>query len=208
MPTKRPRIGLVSETVPPADLLERCYEIGTRIAAFSRPGTELTKRMLWAGLEASSYAAHMRSEMNAQLLVRMTTRNFEEAVLARSENRPTGLRGLTPYRESDGFAYIFFGDRCPNRCFTEDEHTLPLPPQVRDLDAGASSALHRGDSHLLPSRADALTQEGDQDQPQTQRSGVGAVAKRLKHEEQATDSVSADGTTATVLEFCTCETEG
>ncbi len=82
------RIGLVSETVPPADLLERCYEIGTGIAAFSRPGTELTKRMLWAGLEASSYAAHMRSEMNAQLLVRMTTRNFEEAVLARSENRP------------------------------------------------------------------------------------------------------------------------
>ena len=82
------RIGLVSETVPPADLLERCYEIGTGIAAFSRPGTELTKRMLWAGLEASSYSAHMRSEMNAQLLVRMTTRNFEEAILARSEKRP------------------------------------------------------------------------------------------------------------------------
>ena len=82
------RIGLVSETVEPDDLLERCYGIGARIAAFSRPGTELTKRMLWAGLEASSYAAHMRSEMNAQLLVRMTTRNFEEAVLARSEKRP------------------------------------------------------------------------------------------------------------------------
>lgn len=44
--------------------------------------------MLWAGLEASSYAARMRSEMNAQLLVRMTTRNFEEAILARSEERP------------------------------------------------------------------------------------------------------------------------
>ena len=82
------RIGLVSEAVAPEDVLERCYEIGSRIAAFSRPGTELTKRMLWAGLEASSYAAHMRSEMNAQLLVRMTTRNFEEAVLARQENRP------------------------------------------------------------------------------------------------------------------------
>ena len=47
--------------------------------------------MLWAGLEASSYAAHMRSEMNAQLLVRMTTQNFEEAVLARSEKRPPGF---------------------------------------------------------------------------------------------------------------------
>ena len=82
------RIGLVSETVEPDALLGRCYDIGARIAAFSRPGTELTKRMLWAGLEASSYAAHMRSEMNAQLLVRMTTRNFEEAILARQENRP------------------------------------------------------------------------------------------------------------------------
>ena len=82
------RIGLVSEAVAPEDVLERCYEIGSRIAAFSRPGTELTKRMLWAGLEASSYAAHMRSEMNAQLLVRMTTRNFEEAVLARQKKRP------------------------------------------------------------------------------------------------------------------------
>ena len=84
----RPRIALVSETVAPDDLLERCYEIGTGIAAFGRPGVELTKRMLWAGLEASSYAAHMRSEMNAQLLVRMTTRNFEEPVLARQEKRP------------------------------------------------------------------------------------------------------------------------
>lgn len=82
------RIGLVSETVTPGDLLERCYRIGARIAGFSRPGVELTKRMLWAGLEASSYATHMRAEMNAQLLVRMTTRNFEEAVLARSEKRP------------------------------------------------------------------------------------------------------------------------
>ena len=82
------RIGLVSETVEPEDLLERCYEIGARIAALSRPGVELTKRMLWAGVEASSYAAHMRSEMNAQLLVRMTTRNFEEAVQARQEKRP------------------------------------------------------------------------------------------------------------------------
>jgi len=44
------RIGLVSETVAPSDLLERCYEIDARIAALSRPGIELTKRMLWAGL--------------------------------------------------------------------------------------------------------------------------------------------------------------
>ena len=82
------RIGLVSETVPPESLLDRCYQIGSRIAALSRPGVELTKRMIWAGMEASSFASHMRAEMNAQLLVRMTTRNFEEAVLARHEKRP------------------------------------------------------------------------------------------------------------------------
>ena len=54
-PTRRPA-SLVSETVAP-DALERCYEIGTGIAALSRPGVELTKRMLWAGLEASSCRA-------------------------------------------------------------------------------------------------------------------------------------------------------
>ena len=89
------RIGLVSEMAAPGDLLNRCYEIGERIAGFSRPGVELTKRMLWAGLEASGYAAHMRSEMNAQLLVRMTTRNFEEAVLA-------GARSGTRCSKTDG----------------------------------------------------------------------------------------------------------
>ena len=82
------RIGLVSETVEPDALLDRCCEIAGRIASFSRPGVELTKRMLWAGMEASGYGAHMRAEMNAQLLVKMTTRNFEEAILARRENRP------------------------------------------------------------------------------------------------------------------------
>ena len=85
----------MSEAVSPAAFLDRCYEIGTGIAAFSGPGPELTNRMLWAGLEASSYAAHMRSEMNAQLLLRMTTRNFAEAILARSEKAPSRLRRLT-----------------------------------------------------------------------------------------------------------------
>lgn len=81
------RIGLVSETVPPERLLERCCEIGARIAGFSRPGVELTKKLLWAGLEASSFSSHMLAEMNAQLFVKMTTQNFEEAILARREGR-------------------------------------------------------------------------------------------------------------------------
>lgn len=46
--------------------------------------------------------------------------------------------GLTwrSHREPDGFVYIFFGDRCPSRCFAEDEQDLPFPPQVRDLNSG------------------------------------------------------------------------
>src|SRR6185437_11029876 len=44
------RIGLVSRQVPDDQLLETCYEMAERIAAFSRPGVELTKRTLWSGL--------------------------------------------------------------------------------------------------------------------------------------------------------------
>lgn len=46
--------------------------------------------------------------------------------------------GLTwrSHREPDGFAYIFFSDRCPSGCFEEDEHNLPFPPQDRDLGGG------------------------------------------------------------------------
>ena len=40
------RIGLVSRKVPADELLDTCYQIGEQIAAFSRPGIELTKRTL------------------------------------------------------------------------------------------------------------------------------------------------------------------
>ncbi|MGI5163461.1 enoyl-CoA hydratase [Spirillospora sp. CA-253888] len=86
------RIGLVSRTVPGDKLLETAYELAERIAAFSRPGVELTKRMLWSGLDAGSLASHMDHEGLAQLFVRLTTRNFEEAIQARKENRPPEFR--------------------------------------------------------------------------------------------------------------------
>src|SRR5437588_5246411 len=41
------RIGLVSCQVPPGQLLDTCYAFAARMAAFSRPGIELTKRTLW-----------------------------------------------------------------------------------------------------------------------------------------------------------------
>jgi len=82
------RIGLVSRCVPPAALLPTCHDLAERIAAFSRPGTELTKRTLWAGLDAGTLEGHMQAEGLGQLYVRLLTANFEEAVAARAEGRP------------------------------------------------------------------------------------------------------------------------
>ncbi len=81
------RIGLVSRKVPGDQLLQTCYEVGEQIAAFSRPGVELTKRTLWTGLEAGTLEGHMQAEGLGQLFVRLLTTNFEEAVAARAEKR-------------------------------------------------------------------------------------------------------------------------
>jgi enoyl-CoA hydratase len=82
------RIGLVSRHVPEDQLLDTCYAIAERMAAFSRPGIELTKRTLWSGLDAASLEGHMQAEGLGQLFVRLLTTNFEEAVAARAEKRP------------------------------------------------------------------------------------------------------------------------
>lgn len=82
------RIGLVSARVPDQQLLDTCYEMAARIAAFSRPGIELTKRTLWSGLDAANLEGHMQAEGLGQLFVRLLTSNFEEAVAARAEKRP------------------------------------------------------------------------------------------------------------------------
>ena len=82
------RIGLVSRAVPDDELLDTCYAMAGRIASFSRPGIELTKRTLWSGLDAGSLEGHMQAEGLGQLFVRLLTANFEEAVVARAEDRP------------------------------------------------------------------------------------------------------------------------
>jgi enoyl-CoA hydratase len=81
------RIGLVSSVVPGDALLDTCYAMAERIMGYSRVGIEVTKRMLWSSLDASSLTAHMDHEGIAQLYVRLTTENFEEAVRARREKR-------------------------------------------------------------------------------------------------------------------------
>ncbi|MDF3336151.1 enoyl-CoA hydratase [Mycolicibacterium septicum] len=82
------RIGLVSSVVAEDALLDTCYSMADRMAAFSRPGIELTKRTLWSGLDAASLEGHMQAEGLGQLFVRLLTANFEEAVAARAEKRP------------------------------------------------------------------------------------------------------------------------
>ena len=80
-------IGMVSKVVAQDDLLAECYAIADRINGFSQLGVELSKQMLWAGVDAGSLHTHMNHEGHAQLFVRMTTQNFEEAIKARKEGR-------------------------------------------------------------------------------------------------------------------------
>jgi len=86
------RIGLVSRVVPPEQLLDECYAMADRMNAYSRVGVEVTKRMLWSSLDASSLQSHMTHEGIAQLYVRLTTQNFEEAIRARREKRTPEYR--------------------------------------------------------------------------------------------------------------------
>lgn len=86
------RIGLVSRVVAPDEVVSAAVEVGARIAGWSRPGVELTKRTLWSGLDAGSLAQHMNQEGLGQLYVRLLTENFEEAVTARHEGRDPVFR--------------------------------------------------------------------------------------------------------------------
>ena len=86
------RIGLVSSAVAADGVVPAAVELGTRIAGWSRPGVELTKRTLWSGLDAASLAQHMNQEGLGQLYVRLLTDNFDEAVAARHEGRDPVFR--------------------------------------------------------------------------------------------------------------------
>jgi len=85
--TEADHIGLVSRVVPGDQLLDTCYELAAQIAGYSQVGVESSKRLLWASLDAGSLHGHMDHEGHAQLYVRLTTQNFEEAIIARREGR-------------------------------------------------------------------------------------------------------------------------
>jgi enoyl-CoA hydratase len=81
------RIGMVSQVVAGDVLLDTCFDLAERIIGWSRVGVEMTKRLLWSSLDASSLSAHMQHEGVAQLYVRNLTGNFEEMIRARREGR-------------------------------------------------------------------------------------------------------------------------
>ena len=86
------QIGLVSRCVPDAELLPAALDLADAINGWSAQGVQLTKRMMWAGLEAGSLQAAIELESHTQLFVRLTTQNFEEATLARKEGRKPVFR--------------------------------------------------------------------------------------------------------------------
>ena len=81
------RIGLVSRVVPDESLLEEALDLAVGIAGFSAHGVAMTKKLLWSNLEAGSLTAAMDLENRNQLLVRLTTENLQEAIVARREKR-------------------------------------------------------------------------------------------------------------------------
>ena len=80
-------IGMISRVVEGEHLLETCFSLAEQIAGFSQVGIEMTKRSLWQSLDASSLENHMEHEGLGQLFIRLTTKNFEEAIRARRDKR-------------------------------------------------------------------------------------------------------------------------
>jgi len=80
-------IGMVSRCVPDAQLLDEALNLADQINGWSTNGVQLTKRIMWAGLESGSLANAVELESHTQLYARLTTKNFEEAVAARKEGR-------------------------------------------------------------------------------------------------------------------------
>lgn len=80
-------IGLVSRTVPDDRLMDEALALADQINGWSTNGIQLTKRIMWAGLESGSLANAIELESHTQLYARLTTQNFEEAVRARKEKR-------------------------------------------------------------------------------------------------------------------------
>jgi enoyl-CoA hydratase len=81
------RTGLVSRVVADEALMDEALKLAEQICGWSTNGVHMTKRVMWAGLEAGSLTAAIDCENRNQLMARMLTKNLEEAIAARDEAR-------------------------------------------------------------------------------------------------------------------------
>ncbi len=81
------RAGLVSRVYPDAELLPAALDLAEQMCGYSPHGLAMTKKVLWSNLESGSLTNAIDLENRNQLLVRLTTRNLEEAIRARKEKR-------------------------------------------------------------------------------------------------------------------------
>ncbi|MGH3432531.1 MAG: enoyl-CoA hydratase/isomerase family protein [Thermocrispum sp.] len=90
--TEAERIGLVNRIVEADSLLKDARAMAAEIAANSPGGVQLSKRALYANLEASSYAAASELENRGQALL-TRTEDMVEALAALAERRQPKFTG-------------------------------------------------------------------------------------------------------------------
>jgi enoyl-CoA hydratase len=81
------RIGLVTDVVEPAELLEAAYAKAAEIMLNPPFSVELTKQGMWASVENPSFAGAVEFENRQQILTAMT-QDRAEATAAFLEKRP------------------------------------------------------------------------------------------------------------------------
>jgi enoyl-CoA hydratase len=80
------RIGLVSRIYPDAELVERAVETAEGMCEFSAFGLQMSKKVCWANVEATSLTAAIDLEDRNQLILG-NTENLVECIQARREKR-------------------------------------------------------------------------------------------------------------------------
>jgi enoyl-CoA hydratase len=80
------RIGLVSRVYPDGEVLDRAIEAAEAMCEFSAFGLQMTKKVCWANLEATSLTAAIDLEDRNQLILG-NTENLVECITARKEKR-------------------------------------------------------------------------------------------------------------------------
>lgn len=113
------------------------------------PRAQIVGRQIsWMRIESELQLVSLRSEADLALIGQDTWLTTSPANEYASTRRwCAAIRVWAPWacgmtwrslREPKGFAFIFFGDRCPEGCFREQIKGLPVPVDDRALDSGAA----------------------------------------------------------------------